>query len=136
MKVDGCDIPFQVEIDETWLFLTQPMDPEIKSLNFFFPTKHVIPESLKFSHWLSEVLGDSKYVCICMVVYLIEWPSTPYDDPPSNAVSLKDFCDMFQKSKTSKTSSMSQLLLVNTPPSPSFPYASFYPHLPSKLAKN
>ena len=39
--------------------LTQPMDPEIKSLNFIFPTKHVptkhvIPESLKFSHWLSE----------------------------------------------------------------------------------
>ena len=27
--------------------------PWDKSLNFFFPTKHVIPESLKFSHWLS-----------------------------------------------------------------------------------
>ena len=27
--------------------------PWDKSLNFFFP-KHVIPESLKFSHWLSE----------------------------------------------------------------------------------
>ncbi len=28
------------------------MDPEIKieSLNFIFPTKHVIPESLKFSN--------------------------------------------------------------------------------------
>ena len=26
--------------------LTQPMDPEIKSLNLNFPTKHVIPESL------------------------------------------------------------------------------------------
>ena len=25
-----------------------------KSLNFIFPTKHVIPESLKFSHWLPE----------------------------------------------------------------------------------
>ncbi len=34
--------------------LTQPMDPENKSLNCNFPTKHVIPESLKFSHWLSE----------------------------------------------------------------------------------
>ena len=34
--------------------LTQPMDPEINSLNFIFPTKHVIPESLKFSHWLGE----------------------------------------------------------------------------------
>ena len=30
------------------------MDPEKKSLNFFFPTKYVVPKSLKFSHWLSE----------------------------------------------------------------------------------
>ncbi len=30
------------------------MDPEKKSLNFIFPTKHVIPESLKFSRWLSK----------------------------------------------------------------------------------
>ncbi len=36
------------------LTLTQPMDPEKKSLNFIFPTKYVIPKSLKFSHWLSE----------------------------------------------------------------------------------
>ena len=28
--------------------------PWDKSLNFTFPSKHVIPESLKFSHWLSE----------------------------------------------------------------------------------
>ena len=28
--------------------------PWDKSLNFMFPTKHVIPKSLKFSHWLSE----------------------------------------------------------------------------------
>ena len=28
--------------------------PWDKSLNFIFPTKHVITESLKFSHWLSE----------------------------------------------------------------------------------
>ena len=34
--------------------LTQPMDHEKKSLNFIFPTKYVIPKSLKFSHWLSE----------------------------------------------------------------------------------
>ena len=27
------------------------MDPENKSLNFIFPTKYVIPKSLKFSHW-------------------------------------------------------------------------------------
>ena len=30
--------------------LNQPMDPEKKSLNFIFPTKYVIPKSLKFSH--------------------------------------------------------------------------------------
>ena len=35
--------------------LPQPMDHQNKSLNFIFPTKHVIPESLKFSHWLSEL---------------------------------------------------------------------------------
>ena len=29
--------------------------PWDKGLNFNFPTKHVIPESLKFSHWLSEM---------------------------------------------------------------------------------
>ena len=37
------------------LLLTQPVDPEKKSLNFIFPTKYVIPKSLKFSHWLSEI---------------------------------------------------------------------------------
>ena len=30
------------------------MDPETKSLNFIFPTKYVIPKSLKFSNWLSQ----------------------------------------------------------------------------------
>ena len=39
---------------ESKIQLTQPMDPEKKSLNFIFPTKYVIPKSLKFSHWLSE----------------------------------------------------------------------------------
>ena len=34
--------------------LTQPMDPEKKSLNFIFPTKYVIPKSLKFSHGPSK----------------------------------------------------------------------------------
>ena len=31
------------------------MDPEKKSLNFIFPTKYVIPKSLKFSHWPSKI---------------------------------------------------------------------------------
>ena len=30
------------------------MDPD-KKKNFIFPTKYVIPKSLKFSHWLSEL---------------------------------------------------------------------------------
>ena len=38
------------------------MDPEKKSLNFFFPTKYVIPKSLKFSHWLSEQIGSCPQV--------------------------------------------------------------------------
>ena len=39
--------------------LSQPMDPEKKSLNFIFPTKYVIPKSLKFSHWLSKTMFTS-----------------------------------------------------------------------------
>ncbi len=37
------------------------MDPEKKSLNFIFPTKHVIPESLKFSHWPSKELNRHQH---------------------------------------------------------------------------
>ena len=37
--------------------LTQPMDPEKKSVNFIFPTKYVIPKSLKFSHWPSKAIS-------------------------------------------------------------------------------
>ena len=33
------------------------MDPEKKSLNFIFPTKYVIPKSLKFGHWPSKLKG-------------------------------------------------------------------------------
>ena len=32
---------------------SKPMDPE-KKKNFIFPTKYVIPKSLKFSHWPSK----------------------------------------------------------------------------------
>ena len=32
------------------------MDPEKKSLNSIFPTKYVIPKSLKFSHWPSKLM--------------------------------------------------------------------------------
>ena len=44
----------KIQITENDLQLTQPMDPEKKSLNFIFPTKYVIPKSLKFSHWPSK----------------------------------------------------------------------------------
>ena len=37
-------------------YLPQPMDNQNKSLNFIFPTKYVIPKSLKFSHWPSKLL--------------------------------------------------------------------------------
>ncbi len=50
------DIPFKKMVGR-WLedeILTQPMDPEKNSLNFIFPTKYVIPKSLKFSHWPSK----------------------------------------------------------------------------------
>ncbi len=43
-------------------YLTQPMDPEKKSLNFIFPTKYVIPKSLKFSHWPSKLLTVYIYI--------------------------------------------------------------------------
>ena len=33
------------------------MDPETKQLNFIFPTNYVIPNSLKFSHWPSKLMG-------------------------------------------------------------------------------
>ena len=45
------------------------MDPEDKSENFFFPTKHVIPESLKFSHWLSEYIYIYKYISQMVVFH-------------------------------------------------------------------
>ena len=43
--------------------LTQPMDPEKKSLNSIFPTKYVIPKSLKFSHWTSKPLSTRDENC-------------------------------------------------------------------------
>ena len=56
-----------VKINPSWQFftldiLTQPMDPEKKSLNFIFPTTYVIPKSLKFSHWPSKHPKSSKYL--------------------------------------------------------------------------
>ena len=59
--IDTCqDLPRAALTEPTsqhWL--TQPMDPEKKSLNFIFPTKYVIPKSLKFSHWLSGLIGSA-----------------------------------------------------------------------------
>ena len=49
-----CFLAVYTASDIVPLTLTQPMDPEKKSLNFIFPTQYVIPKSLKFGHWLSE----------------------------------------------------------------------------------
>ena len=40
----------------TIYILTQPMDPEKKKFELYFPTKYVIPKSLKFSHWPSKYI--------------------------------------------------------------------------------
>ena len=46
------------------------MDPWDKSFYLIFPTKHVIPQSLKFSHWLSEVYDTCINISLhCIVVY-------------------------------------------------------------------
>ena len=60
------------------------MDPEKKSLNFIFPTKYVIPKSLKFSHWLSEEyqFGMSAFnLPIFMTLPTVGSPIT-WPDPP------------------------------------------------------
>ena len=50
-----CTCCFKIELNIVkHVILTQPMDPEKTSLNFIFPTKYVIPKSLKFSHWPSK----------------------------------------------------------------------------------
>ena len=51
--------------------LTQPMDPEKKSLNFIFPTKYVFPKSLKFSHWLSKTMMCIWAVATASEVYSV-----------------------------------------------------------------
>ena len=66
-------------------YLTQPVDPEKKSLNFIFPTKYVIPKSLKFSHWLSEIQetpwGTSFWWgVLCLEVGLLNLPFQPAMD--------------------------------------------------------
>ena len=53
-------------------YLTQPMDPEKKSLNFIFPTKYVIPKSLKFSHWPSK---------LSLINFLLQWSQPSLKKP-------------------------------------------------------
>ena len=65
----GQPTPRNIAPPEIRPYLTQPMDPEKKSLNFIFPTKYVIPKSLKFSHWPSKLLSGG-YVW----GELVEWP--------------------------------------------------------------
>ncbi len=64
------------------------MDPEKKSLNFIFPTKYVIPKSLKFSHCPSkfsllqalDILvngGEHKKVILSQIATQLPPPETP-----------------------------------------------------------
>ena len=47
------------------MFAHSANGPSDKSLNFIFPTKHVIPESLKFSHWLSGFEKETHELKLC-----------------------------------------------------------------------
>ncbi len=52
-----------------------------KSLNFIFPTKYVIPKSLKVSHWLSEYINKQIIIYIymyvpCNVIHQSDYPVT------------------------------------------------------------
>ena len=53
--------PFETFYDLPWKSKTIKIThsangPWKKKMNFIFPTKYVIPKSLKFSHWLSEII--------------------------------------------------------------------------------
>ena len=50
MKIHDLGVPLFLETPKTHL----ANGPWKKSLNFIFPTKYVIPKSLKFSHWPSK----------------------------------------------------------------------------------
>ena len=47
-----------------------------KSLNFIFPTKYVIPKSLKFSHWTSKLFFQPKIVGNVREVFFLKQPPT------------------------------------------------------------
>ena len=48
------------------------MDPEKKSLNFIFPTKYVIPKSLKFSHWPSKMGSPRFWIGLSFTIQAVE----------------------------------------------------------------
>ena len=62
------------------------MDPEKKSLNFIFPTKYVIPKSLKFSHWPSK---GSENPIIYRVLYIQELVGLGISEPSTIGLALK-----------------------------------------------
>ena len=60
------------------------MDPEKKSLNFIFPTKYVIPKSLKFSHWPSKTIKETnikhhKDNTLANIIPIMAWKPTLTD---------------------------------------------------------
>ena len=48
--------------------LTSRMEPWNKSLNFIFPTKYVIPKSLKFSHWPSKITNPNSVLSVLLLM--------------------------------------------------------------------
>ncbi len=57
--------------------LTQPMDPEKKvwTYELIFPTKYVIPKSLKFSHWPSKWIFHGFWGDYLTFHHHLEWPT-------------------------------------------------------------
>ena len=72
--------------DPPFVGLTQPMDPEKKfELYYPYPTKYVIPKSLKFSHWpskrtyfLFEKRVDVHVAMVSKVPHSLKLIQTPY----------------------------------------------------------
>ena len=56
-----------------------------KSLNFIFPTKYVVPKSLKFSHWPSK-LKKNMWKWLCLEIRIVKriLADPPKATPPSN----------------------------------------------------
>ena len=68
------------------------MEPWEKSLNFIFPTKYVIPKSLKFSHWPSQMRIWYSIPLPC-TSWKLKWLDRSIDNP----YQLPKFHPLFNK---------------------------------------